>query len=154
MRAFLLLHSIPCLALALTGWFLSTPAEAEDHFLIITGGQAAARNQISLEKNVIFFRKVLEDCSSAAPLTEFFRGGNAEIRSVQFESVDAKLPAANIYIARLFGSTNYLKLQYREHELGEVDGVTSPANVNSWFDEKVKLRKSGDRIVVKRGQQV
>lgn len=148
MRAFLTLYSIPGFALALAGCFLSTVAKAEDHFLVIAGGQAAARNQVSLEKNVIFFRKVLEDTVPNASLTEHFSSGNAEIRSIQFESADTQLPAANIYMARLFGSTDFLKLQYRSHELGEVDGITSPANVNRWFDEKRGQLKSGDRLVI------
>ena len=98
-----MLHLFPGLALALAGWFMATPAVAEDHFLVIAGGQAAANNQISLEKNVLFFRKVLEDTAPAAPLAEYFSSGNAKIRSVQFESSEATVPDANIYMARLFG---------------------------------------------------
>ena len=126
----------------------SIPADARDHFLVIAGGQAAANNQVSLEKNVLFFRKVAAEKAPGASLTEFFSSGNAHIRSVQFESADARLPAANILMARLFGSTRYLELQYRKHELGQVDGITSPANLNRWFNENREHMKSGDRLII------
>ena len=148
MRAFLFHFTIPGLILILLGLFSLNTVEAEDHFLVIAGGQAAANNQVSLEKNVLFFRKVLKDVAPAADMAEYFSSGNEEIPSVQFESEDSTVPAANIYMARLFGTTDYLKLQYRHHELGEVDGVSSPALVNRWFDEKSKQLKSGDRVVV------
>ena len=46
---------------------LSIPAGAKDHLLVIAGGHASANNQISLEKNVLFFRKVAAEKAPGAP---------------------------------------------------------------------------------------
>jgi hypothetical protein len=127
---------------------MTKSAIADDHFLVIAGGHAAANNQVSLEKNVIFFRKVIAETAPEASLTEYFSSGNEDIRSVQFEEAGTTLPSANLYMARLFGTTDYLNLQYRRHELGDVDGVTSPANVSRWFEEKGSRLKPGDRLVI------
>ncbi|NNE90542.1 MAG: hypothetical protein HKN23_02750, partial [Verrucomicrobiales bacterium] len=128
---------------------LTLPASGKDHFLVVAGGQNAANNQVSLEKNVLFFRKVLEDAAvPGADLTEYFSSGNADFRTVQFAAKDYDVPAANRYMARLFGSTYYLNLQYRKHTLGEVDGITSPANLNQWFDDHKDSLAPGDRVIL------
>ncbi len=148
-RSFILLICVLGLALQWPG-ALSTTANAKDHFLVVAGGQEAARNQVSLEKNVLFFRKVLEETAApGADVTEYFSSGNADIRSVQFESADDDdVPAANGYMARLFGSTRYLNLHYRRHTLGEVDGITSTTNLNGWFDDHKESLKPGDRLII------
>ncbi len=134
--------------LGLLGWLAVLPAEGKDHYLVLAGGQSAANNQVSLEKNVLFFRKVLKETDPTATLTEYFSSGNEDIRSVQFESAETDVPPANEYMARLFASTDYLKLQYRQHQLGKVAGVTSSANLQGWFDEHEKNFESGDRLVI------
>jgi hypothetical protein len=126
-----------------------TPATSgKDHFLVVAGGHEAAKNQVSLEKNVLFFRKVLQKTAPDAELTEYFSSGNTDIRSVQFESANGDVPPANRYMAQLFASTRYLNLQYRRHTLGEVDGITSPANLNRWFDGHKGKLESGDRLIL------
>lgn len=135
------------LSLALLA-FLPPVASAEDHFLVIAGGYRAASNQVSLEKNVRFFREVHGEVAPKAELSDYFASGNAAIPSVQFEPLDASVPDANELMASLFGSTRYLKLEYRAHELGEVAGTTSRANLARWFDTRGKEMKPGDRLFV------
>lgn len=148
MRRSSFLVCVLCLALQLLGG-LALSVSAKDHYLVVAGGSAAAKNQVSLEKNVLFFRKVLEDTAPGADLTEYFSSGNADIQSVQFESADGdEVPAANRYMARLFGSTRYLNLRYRRHTLGDVDGITSSANLNRWFDDHEEILESGDRLIL------
>ena len=115
---------------------------------MVAGGQEAARNQVSLEKNVLFFRKVLNERAPDASLTEWFSSGNEDIRSVQYEAAGSEVPPANRHMARLFGSTRYLDLQYRRHTLGEIDGSTSTANLNKWFDGHRDELKPGDRLIL------
>ncbi|MDF1859495.1 MAG: hypothetical protein P1U87_04735 [Verrucomicrobiales bacterium] len=138
----------PGLLPGLFGLLAVLPAKGGDHFLVLAGGQSAANNQVSLEKNVLFFRKVLQETAPGASLTEYFSNGNEDIRAVQFEPPGAEVPPANEYMARLFASTDYLKLKYRRHQLGEVAGITSPANLKRWFDENGKNFQSGDRLVI------
>ena len=148
MKRVLISNFLLGLVSGLFGLLAVLPAAAGDHFLVLAGGQAAANNQVSLEKNVLFFREVLKETAPTASLTEYFSNGNEDIRSVQFEPADAGVPLANEYMARLFGSTDYLKLQYRRHRLGKVAGVTSTANLKRWFDESGKQLESGDRLVI------
>ena len=39
---------------------------ADDHFLTIGGGGSPQNNQVSLERNVVYFRQTLADCGLAA----------------------------------------------------------------------------------------
>lgn len=132
--------------------FLGIPsgrdAVAADHFLVVAGGYRAASNQVSLEKNVRFFREVHMDVAPLSGLSVYFANGDEDGRVVQFEAPDATVPKANELMARLFGSTRYLKLSYRSHELGRVNGMTSTANLASWFDTKGRKMKDGDRLFI------
>lgn len=125
------------------------PAAAADHFLTIAGGNAPTSNQISLEKNVIFFRDLLKRANLGdAPHSIYFANGTDEFRDVQFEPADASPPPAQELMARLFGSTKYQTLAYRKHELGAVAGATSPANLEAWFNENAAKFASGDRLII------
>src|SRR5687767_4255094 len=79
------------------------PARAADHFLTIGGGYAPSGNQVSLERNVLFFRQVLADLypeGPDAPRHEvFFSDGDAPGRDVQFEDPDWKVSEANVLLA-------------------------------------------------------
>src|SRR6478672_7040107 len=58
---------------------LTLPARAADHFLTIGGGYSPAGNQVSLERNVLFFRDVLGELYKPGPAPAhevFFADGN------------------------------------------------------------------------------
>src|SRR5688500_10823423 len=92
------------------------PAEAKDHFLTIGGGYSAAGNQISLESNVLFFRRMLADERPDAPPHEiYFADGAAPERDLQFLDTavrDACPPAARI-MTETFGRGEAVGLCYR-----------------------------------------
>src|SRR4051812_40333834 len=89
------LFALMC-ALAPTAW------AGTDHFLTIGGGGSPRNNQLSLERNVVFFRRMLSDCGLAgAPHEVYFACGNERIRDLQFADPNATPPRANLLLARL-----------------------------------------------------
>ena len=128
---------------------LVTPLGAKDYFLTIAGGYSPAGNQVSLEKNIQFHQRVIEGLElGEVPHDLYFSDGKAPGRDVQFEPLKSNVPDANRYLARLFGSEKYLDLEYREHELEGVDGMTSPELVEKWFKEKGSQLVAGDRVIL------
>src|SRR5947207_9775951 len=57
-------------------------ANGADHFLTIGGGGSPHNNQLSLERNVVFFRRVLADCGLAAAPHEVYFACGAERRAI------------------------------------------------------------------------
>ncbi|MFT5466643.1 MAG: hypothetical protein ACI8UO_001743 [Verrucomicrobiales bacterium] len=128
---------------------LCSAASAKDYFLTIAGGYQPTANQISLEKNVIFYRNVLERAGlEEATHSVFFANGDSQNRDVQFEPTDAKIPKAQGLMARLLGSTKYQSLAYREHELTNLAGATTEENIAKWFDENAPKMQPGDRLII------
>lgn len=128
---------------------LCGPAAAKDYFLTIAGGYSPTGNQISLEKNVTFFRSVLERADlSEAPHDVFFANGDSGNRDLQFQPADAKIPKAQLLMAQIFGSTKYQTLEYRAHELEDLAGGMSTENIAKWFDENAPKMKPGDRVII------
>src|SRR4030095_7481594 len=120
-------HAIRTALLALT--FLAlVPFQAAlgaDHFLTIGGGYSPSGNQVSLERNVLFFRQVLTDLyrERATPAHEvFFSDGNDPGRDVQFADPGFDVPEVNRLLAQLDNSEDDLGVRYRNHELTNVSG--------------------------------
>ena len=51
-------------------------------------------------------------------------------------------------MAALFGSTRYLRLDYRNNELPSINAPSTPAAVEKWFTESGSKLQSGDRLVL------
>ena len=124
---------------ALTAGLLFTMVAAtiaKDHVLTIGGGYSPSGNQISLERNVVFFRKLLgEQLPQATARDIFFADGNSENADLQYVPEKSDVPKANRIAAMLFGREDYLELKYRNAELGKVNGASSPGNIEKWFKE-------------------
>src|SRR5256885_1326844 len=89
------------------------PSKAADHFLTIGGGDSPTYNQVSLEKNVLFFQHLLEDVEAPDVAHEIlFSDGEAGSRDVQYVA-DDKLPQVNLVLSRLFNQEEGVNLQYR-----------------------------------------
>ena len=92
------------LPLAAVGLLLaSIPANAKDHFLTIGGGYSPTGNQVSLERNVIFFRKFLaEKLPNDAPHDLYFADGTSPNPDLNYQLEDQEVPLANSLMAVLF----------------------------------------------------
>jgi hypothetical protein len=127
---------------------ISTVATAEDYFLTIGGGYSREGNQASLEKNVLFFQRVLKEHNY--PPTRhsvFFADGAAGGKDVQVKDA-AGVPKANRLMAEFFGSERDLGMHYRNHEVPGVRDSTNPESIRRWFSEVGRTLMSGDRIIL------
>ncbi len=128
---------------------LGTLASAKDHVLTIGGGFSPAGNQVSLERNVIFFEKLLAERLPAGIGHDlYFADGTSPRPDLQFQVEGEDVPEANRLMAGLFGSEDDLENQYRNNTLENVRGVSSPAEVERWFREEGSKLESGDRLIL------
>jgi hypothetical protein len=128
-------------------------ARAADHFLTIGGGYAPSGNQVSLERNVLFFRQVLADLypkPAGLPRHDvFFADGDSPGRDLQYEDPSWQVPEANRLLARLADDEDDLGYRYRSHEIREdLRGPATRAAVEKWFAETGAKLRPGDRLVL------
>lgn len=150
-RRGLALLSVVLFAVAVSAVSLcsASRAVAEDHILTIGGGYSPTGNQVSLEKNVLYFRRMLEDLGLAAVHHDvFFADGDSPGRDLQFTDPEHNLPKANELLARLFEQTSELGYEYRSHQVAGLRGASTRENVERWFAENANNLKSGDRLIV------
>jgi hypothetical protein len=137
-------HCLP----AITALACAAEARARDVFLTIGGGYSPKGNQVSLEKNVLFYQRLLaEERPDGASHDIYFADGNAPERDLQFSNMDA-LPTANWLMADLFGKEDSIDLEYRNHEIPGVRGETSKENLAGWFGEVGSTLEPGDRLII------
>jgi hypothetical protein len=122
---------------------------ATDHFLTIGGGGSPRNNQLSLERNVVYFRKTLADCGLAgAPHAVYFACGNEKLRDLQVSDPNVTPPRANVLLARLWDREDDLYNTYRPHDLPEVKGPANRASIAEWFRTTGARLADGDRLFV------
>jgi hypothetical protein len=142
------------LATALVILLLLLPSLAsrggEDHFLTIGGGGSPRNNQLSLERNVVFFRHTLADCGLAdAPHDVYFACGNEKQRDLQYLDDKTEPPRANLLLARLLDrSEDELYQNYRAHDLPDVKGPANRKSLNDWFATTGARLADGDRLFI------
>lgn len=121
---------------------------AADHFLTIGGGDGPRNNQVSLEKNVQFFERVLADTEGPGVGEDvLFSDGRAGGRGVQLEDA-ADLPRLNLLLARLFDRDNDIAIQYRAHKLVGVRGPSTRQGLDEWFNNVGRKLGDGDRLFI------
>jgi hypothetical protein len=129
--------------------FAPVRVEAEDHFLVIGGGYAPSGNQVSLEKNVIFFRHLLSEVyPDGVSQDVYFADGKGEGRDLQYSPEDLEEPRANYLMAKLYRRSTDFGLKYRDHELKDVGGPSTPGSVARWFREEGAALEGGDRLII------
>jgi hypothetical protein len=127
----------------------STPElTARDYFLTIGGGYSPEGNQASLEKNVLFFQRLLKEQNFSPQLhTVYFADGQATGKDLQIRDLGA-IPKANRLMAEFFGTERDLGMGYRNHEVTGVRDSTNPANIRRWFRDIGPTMQRGDRLVL------
>ena len=122
---------------------------ARDHVLTIGGGYSPSGNQVSLERNVIFFEKLrAEKLGDDIRHDLYFADGNSPLPDLQFEPEGGEVPRANLYMAGLFGSERGITNHYRDNELKNTRDLSSPDAVERWFEEEGSKLESGDRLIL------
>lgn len=132
----------------LTAMSCGKGAFGDDYFLTIGGGYSPSGNQVSLEKNVLYFQRVLGQCQlQDRSNTILFADGDAPGNDLQV--IDrSSVPEANRLMAEFFGSQSDLGLYYRNHEVPNVAGATSAEHIREWFREVGGTMTAGDRLVL------
>lgn len=122
---------------------------AEDHFLVVGGGYNPTGNQVSLEKNVLFFERVLaENYPDDVRYELMFADGAAGERDLQFIDSEKPLPQAHQILARVFRQTKHQSYRYRNHELPKSHQAATKANLEKWFSEQGSQLAPGDRLMI------
>lgn len=129
---------------------LSPPsATARDYVLTVGGGYSPAGNQVSLERNVVFFRKLLaETFPAGVPHDLLFADGDSPNPDLNYVAPDDEPPRANLLMALVFGRENNLGLKYRDNQLDDVHDMSSPETLETWFKESGSKLKAGDRLIL------
>ena len=95
---------------------------ARDYILTLGGGYAPAGNQISLEKNVEYFERVLDQFyPKGVDHSILFADGNNPARDLQYRSESIGMTQARENVAYIFGQTKYLYDEYRSHNIQDVE---------------------------------
>ncbi len=139
-RAFVL--TISCLLLT------TSTSDAKDFFLTIGGGPTPSQNQASLEKNVQFQQRLFRDVGIDRSINHiYFADGNS--KGADLQVIDkSSLPKANRLMAEFFGSNRDLGLSYRDHEVANVRGASTPESIRNWFRDVGATMRNGDRLVL------
>jgi hypothetical protein len=136
------------LLLGLVLLLASQQALAADHFLSIGGGDSPSYTQVSLEKNVLFYQRLLGELEG--PRVEhdiYFADGMAGSRDVQYVA-SSEVPRVNLLLARLFNQEEGVNLRYRPHQIPNLRGASSRKSLENWFDTTGSRLRDGDRLFI------
>lgn len=140
---------LPALLCAAALLAVSSSASAKDYVLTVGGGYSPSGNQVSLEKNVLFFERVLTEAGpGGAEHTILFADGDDPRRDVQYVDPDAPLPRAYELLARVFQETDHLDERYRDHTVPNAAGATTPENLRNWVEAVTPKLAPGDRVIL------
>jgi hypothetical protein len=142
-------RSLALAALVFVVCWSGSGARGRDVFLTIGGGGAPAGNQVSLEKNALYFQRVLQalglgDCRHDV----LFSDGSDPGRDLQYVDPALSIPAANLLLAQLCGQEDGVRDQYRTNQVSEVRGPSSRAEIERWFDEARRELQPGDHLMI------
>jgi hypothetical protein len=127
---------------------LASPGAAKDFVLTIGGGYSPLGNQVSIERNVLFFRQTIADRLPAARHDILFSDGRSPGRDVQIRTPEPAEPTAWKLLAQVFQQEKNWGLEYRTHQVPDVLGAATVENISHWFDELATRTGAGDRVIV------
>lgn len=128
---------------------LAGAAHGADHFLTIGGGSSPANNQISLEKNILYFQRFLVDRGMGdLPQETFFADGTAGSRDLQYIDPHYQAPRSNVLLAEVFHCEHGLETQYRSHAIPGLSGPSTRKSIIQWFDTVGSRLNDGDRLFI------
>ena len=122
---------------------------ARDYILTLGGGYAPAGNQISLEKNVEYFERVLDQFyPKGVDHSILFADGSNPARDLQYRSESIGMTQARENVAYIFGQTKYLYDEYRSHNIQDVEGPSTRKAFEQWISQAKQQLKAGDRVLI------
>ena len=117
-----------------------TEQEKEHPFnlLVFGGGYSPSGNQVSLESNVKYFRRIRSNMGlGEAAMKTYFADGKSKDRDLQFFDPSFRIPEANQIMAELLGSSRGIANQYRNNDL-QADDSSSLGALDKWVSMRAK----------------
>lgn len=122
---------------------------SKDFFVVIGGGFSRESNQASLEANLIFFQEVLAERGLAESRQfYFFADGDDQGEDLQIVAPKPEEEHELCDLMRGIHRQDIEEVAYRNHEVPNVVGRSSPENVKECLDKIATEAVAGDRIVI------
>lgn len=140
--------------LALAVLLISVPALAETHLLIMGGGSKPSSNQVSLEKNVNYFYRVIDrlGLESAQRDILFACGDDPAKDDLQYLADASDDPQVMQLISALIGPGKGQSKKYRPHDIGGGEIASSKQHIADWFDrhhaDQTDALQAGDNLLL------
>tara|TARA_Y100001933_G_C19012013_1_gene569285 strand:+ start:4860 stop:6467 length:1608 start_codon:yes stop_codon:yes gene_type:complete len=118
-----------------------SPIEKKHPFslLVFGGGYSPSGNQVSLESNVKYLRRIRSAMGlGEAEMKTFFADGMDKGRDLQFFDPSFRIPEVNQIMAELLGSTRGIANQYRTNKLAP-DDKSSIAAIDKWIASRKRI---------------
>ncbi len=150
-------HSNPCrlsraLVLVVVVWLCVTSvsgALAIDYVMTIGGGYEPAGNQASLEANVLFFQRLVEEQFPKNTQHQvFFADGLDAQADLQVMAPKSAAVSPTIALLESAFAIDRPRLSYRNHEVPNVRGPLSPKSIRVGLDEIAERLTDQDRLFV------
>ncbi|MFN7876541.1 MAG: hypothetical protein ACK5PB_14580 [Pirellula sp.] len=124
-------------------------ASSKDFFVVIGGGFSRESNQASLEANLIFFQEVLAERGlDKNRQFYYFADGDDPGEDLQIVAPKQKVEHELFDVMRGIHRQDLEEVEYRNHEVTNVVGRSSPENVKECLEKIATEAVAGDRIVV------
>jgi hypothetical protein len=125
-------------------------ARGSDHILTFGGGPEPSHNQQSLERNILYFRSILQLLHmDKVPHDIFFADGTSSSRIVQYrDTVPAADDITSVLASIYDDDADSLTLRFRPAAIPGMAGPSTPPAINKWFDGVGKTLAAHDRLLI------
>lgn len=114
----------------------SSTVQAEPHFLVIGGGYSPLGNQVSLERNVIYFDRVLNHLNlTENPRSLYFACGQGTQRDLVYLAPWVEPVPIRRLLAEIVGPSRDANRNFRHHDVGGGEQASNRKNIKQWFDD-------------------
>lgn len=129
---------------------VALPGLAETHLLVMGGGSRPSSNQVSLEKNVNYFYRVIKrlGLDTAQRDIMFACGDDPGQADVQYIATASDDPQVMRLIDMLVGPGKGQSKQYRAHDIGGGEIASSKPHIVKWFDEHADQLGQDDKLLL------
>lgn len=130
-------------------WSSLESVSARDVFVTIGGGPDPANNQVSLEKNVEYFSRVVAD-NHSQPLDHriLFADGPASDPDLQYIDDAAESSPAMKWMCRIIGDEYWISLRYRNHHPIAQEKPADKQHLDELMRQLANDLDDGDRLVL------
>lgn len=133
------------LAFAIVGGWAATVA-AGTH-VVTFGGGPPSHNQVSLERNVEYFRRVLAGVGLGDARHDVYFGDGGARNSVQYRLPDGDDQRLARALGMILMNNDESDIRYEKVRLPGLVGPSSVANVDAWFEVVGRSLPAGDRLL-------